>query len=231
MAQSKMVVDDILETKVIDVKFTLAAAGFNDKAELVRAVMALGGKFSPKMKVSKVMLMAGMDNNKKMKRFVRTMWGADVLIMDIEEPGEGDLTKGDYEFVTIVEEMEDSIQAAGAYALATGIAACYLAARTEQRKNKAAEGDARSQEFADGAEPEIREKFAVRDAASELNFDRRVDTRATRASPSQGELKNKNAVDAAKDLATIDHHLNKKHKPSRGYYGHDVSVEVKVGKK
>jgi hypothetical protein len=95
---------------------------------------------------------------------------------------------------------------------------------------KAAEGAARGQENADAYEPEVREKLTVRDAASELNFDRRVDTRATRVSPSQGELKGKSAVQAARDGATVDREFNKKYKSSHPYYGHGVSVEVKVKK-
>ena len=95
MALSKMIVQQILESKVVNIKFRLADAGFNDVEELISACAAVGGKFTTGMKVHKIMTKAGMDPSKKFQRWVRTDWGADVLVMDIEEPGEGDLAKGD----------------------------------------------------------------------------------------------------------------------------------------
>ena len=52
----------------------------------------------------------------------------------------------------------------------------------------------------------------------------------TRVSPSQGELTGKNAVQAARDGATVDREFNKKYKSSHGY-SRGVSVKVKVGSK
>jgi hypothetical protein len=98
--------------------------------------------------------------------------------------------------------------------------------RRREQNTQRARIDASTRAPAPAAPRGRRFEFRARDPAPRADA-----TRATRASPSQGELNGKNAVDAAKDLATIEGHLNKKHKPSRGYYGHGVSVEVKVGKK
>ena len=130
--------DDTLPPRVQGLIDQLADTGYGDQKSLVSAALSLDGGIKITMKVSKAMLKAGMNDSRKFRRWVATRLAADVRIVDIEEPGEGDLANNEYEYTQIVDSMPDSIQDAGAMALAKGITAGYLAVRTEQRRAVAA---------------------------------------------------------------------------------------------